>query len=131
MAEQLVESMTVDWHPPQYHEEYRDALMKWIDKKARAGDKGVAPPAESEQSDASEDAQIIDMMALLKKSVKKDGGTRRTSGAKSQAKNPPTKKPHTKKPHPNKSAASAKSKTQVKTTSRRPASAAGRKRSAG
>src|SRR5680860_1199036 len=120
MAEQLVESMTVDWHPPQYHDEYRDALMKWIDKKARAGDKGVVPKEEPEQSDASEGAEIIDMMALLKKSVKKDGG------AKSQAKNSPTKKPQTNKPTP-----SAKSKAQVKTKSGRPKSAAGRKRSAG
>lgn len=95
MAEQLVESMTVDWEPQQYHDEYRDALMKWIEQKARAGKKGAVVETETEEPAESGGAEIIDLMELLKKSVKQ-GGRKHGSGAqskpKSQAKSKPKRK---------------------------------------
>jgi non-homologous end joining protein Ku len=80
MAEQLVEAMTVDWAPQQYRDEYREALMQWIEKKAQAGNKAAAPEPETEEPRGGGGAEIIDMMALLKKSVKQSGGSGTTSG---------------------------------------------------
>lgn len=71
MAEQLVGAMSSKWDPKKYHDEYRDALMKWIEKKAASG--GKAPVAEKE-ADAPEPAgEIVDFMELLKQSVAKKG----------------------------------------------------------
>lgn len=36
LAQQLVDSMSTEWQPKQYHDEYRDAPMKWIEKKAKS-----------------------------------------------------------------------------------------------
>ncbi len=66
IAEMLVNSMTSEWNPQKYHDEYRDALMDWIEKKAQAG--GAMPPEEIPVA-RKEPAKVIDMMDLLKQSV--------------------------------------------------------------
>ena len=73
MAEKLVQSMTSRWKPEKYHDEYRDALMHWIEKKAKSG--GMVPAAELEASEVkSKGAEVIDIMSLLKKSIQRRGG---------------------------------------------------------
>lgn len=72
MAEQLVESMADEWQPEKYHDEYRDALMKWIEKQAKTGKK-PAPEAETAEPEESGGAEVIDIMSLLKKSVRQSG----------------------------------------------------------
>lgn len=69
MAEKLVESMTVKWQPKKYHDDYRESLMKWIEKKAKLG-KIPLPAKQKEKEPAS--AKVIDFMDLLKKSIKKN-----------------------------------------------------------
>lgn len=73
IAEMLVESMTGEWDPLQYHDEYHDALMQWIEKKARAG--GAVSPAE-ERVEGVERGKVVDMMELLKKSVQQAAARR-------------------------------------------------------
>lgn len=68
LAQQLVESMSTDWRPEQYQDEYRDALMKWIEKKSKSGATAVAASSE-EKEEEERGGKVIDMMALLKKSV--------------------------------------------------------------
>lgn len=67
IAEMLVKSMTTDWDPGRYHDDYREALMEWIEKKAGAG--GEVPPARGEAEEVGETGKVVDMMELLKKSV--------------------------------------------------------------
>jgi len=67
MAERLVETMTSKWEPAKYRDEYRDALMEYIERKAKAGE--MAVPAEPEPVPAEQKGEIIDIMDLLKKSV--------------------------------------------------------------
>jgi DNA end-binding protein Ku len=88
MAEQLIESMTLEWRPEQYHDEYRDALMKWIEKKVKVGRKGArkTEPAEAKETSG---AEVIDMMELLKKSVHEGG---RKKGAAGKTKRQPASK---------------------------------------
>lgn len=68
LAQQLVESMSTDWDPKQYHDEYRDALMKWIEKKAKAAGSPTGVQAKQKEEKTG-NGKIIDMMGLLKKSV--------------------------------------------------------------
>jgi DNA end-binding protein Ku len=63
MAEQLVGSMTGDFDPSQYQDEYRTALMQIIESKVE-GREVVAGPA------AEEPTNLVDLMAALEASVK-------------------------------------------------------------
>ncbi len=63
MARQLVETLTVDaFDADKYHDEYRQAVLEMIDKKA-AGEAIVAPAA------SSEPAPVLDLVAALEQSL--------------------------------------------------------------
>lgn len=71
MARQLVDAMTTEWQPEKYRDEYRDALMKWIEKKAKEGEMAAPPEEEVARVEERTRGEIIDIMDLLKKSVQK------------------------------------------------------------
>ncbi|HON68981.1 MAG TPA: Ku protein, partial [Phycisphaerae bacterium] len=81
MAQRLVASMSGPWEPAKYHDDYRDALMQWIEEKAEKGETqplaeaGVAEPKET-------DTGVINIMDLLKKSVENTAKTRGTAASK-------------------------------------------------
>lgn len=64
MAAQLVEAMAGQWRPDQYRDTYRDDVMRMIDEKVKGGTvtRARAPKPK-------EGAEVIDMMALLRRSV--------------------------------------------------------------
>jgi DNA end-binding protein Ku len=64
MAERLVEDMAMDWDPAQYHDTYRDDLMKMIEEKAE-GKVKAAPKAKR----APKEAEVIDFAKLLERSL--------------------------------------------------------------
>jgi len=63
MAKQLVSAMTGEFEPENYHDEYRDALMKVIEAKVEGTE-----PEEVEQPE--EGGNLVDLMAALEASVK-------------------------------------------------------------
>ena len=64
MAERLVDDMTLEkWDPTEYHDTYRDDLLKLIEQKAQ-GKLKAAPRAR-----APRQAEVIDFSALLEKSL--------------------------------------------------------------
>jgi DNA end-binding protein Ku len=65
IAGMLVESMTAEWEPEKYRDEYRDSLMSWIEEKAKAG--GAMPVSPGKEVEGT--GKVVDMMELLKKSV--------------------------------------------------------------
>jgi DNA end-binding protein Ku len=67
MAKMLVDSMTAKWDPSQYHDESRDALTKWIEKRIESGD--IERPADVEAVEL-ETPRNINLMEALKKSLK-------------------------------------------------------------
>lgn len=69
MAQQLVETMVGEWRPENYRDEYRDDLLKLIEKKAKAGQ---TKPVDSavEAPRPKREGKVIDMMHLLRQSVK-------------------------------------------------------------
>jgi len=68
MAERLIEEMTTSWKPERYHDEYRDDLLAFIRKRARAGKLAAAPEGE-EPAPPARRAEVIDIAELLRKSL--------------------------------------------------------------
>jgi DNA end-binding protein Ku len=81
MAELLIDSLSTDFDPADYHDNYREALEEVIEAKV-AGREVVTPPAPAEGG-----AQVIDLMAALKASVEAAKKTR-GGGASESAKEP-------------------------------------------
>jgi DNA end-binding protein Ku len=74
MAEQLIDSMTVDWKPADYRDDFRDKLHKFIQRRiARSGASG-RQEAEPEAPAPKGATNVVDFMALLKKSLAANGG---------------------------------------------------------
>ena len=99
MAQQLVSDMSAKWNPDDYRDEFKDAVMKLVDHRVKAGKTETVTPLEEEQQNQG-GAQIIDLTELLKRSLKRPGagspaGTSEASGeadqAATKAKKPVTK----------------------------------------
>jgi DNA end-binding protein Ku len=68
MADMLVDQLTGPFEPEQWKDEYRDDLMAMIERKAHDdGTSTVAKPAKDGDEEGSH--RVVDIMALLKKSV--------------------------------------------------------------
>lgn len=83
MATTLVDQMTEKWDPHRYTDEYASALMKLIRHKVKSG--GRSLPVKAERSRPA--SNVIDLAAVLQKSLDETGGGRRTA-AKSARKKP-------------------------------------------
>jgi DNA end-binding protein Ku len=90
LAERLVEDMTEDWEPERYRDTYRDDLMKRIETLATEGRTQLVkqPAREGEEGGG---AQIIDLMAALKRSLeRKDAKATGGKAAKARPAEPRT-----------------------------------------
>src|ERR1700760_2117957 len=64
MAKQLIQSMTSEWHPKQYTDEYHKALEKMIEEKAEhVGEKSAPPPKKKNPPN------VIDLRSVLQKGL--------------------------------------------------------------
>jgi len=85
MATLLVDQMTSTWKPEHYVDEYKDALMKVIDKKIAAGGKELP----TEKQKAPRATNVIDLVEVLQKSLgeasRSSGGGRKTTSKKKHA----------------------------------------------
>ncbi len=68
MAEQLVESMDMDWKPEEYTDTFRKDVLKMVREKAK-GEVHRVPGSKQ----APEETDVLDLMAALKKSVEERG----------------------------------------------------------
>lgn len=68
MAERLIEGMTAAWEPERYTDTYRDDLMQLIRARIESGQTD-APDETPVEEVAAEGGEVIDIMALLKRSV--------------------------------------------------------------
>ena len=75
MAEALVESLSADFDPSKYHDDYREQVLDLIERKA-AGEEFEAPEP------AAAAPQVVDLMAALEASVKaaKEARSRHPAG---------------------------------------------------
>ena len=72
MAERLVDDMTEKWNPKPFKDEYREDLMKMIEKRIKAGMTKTIVSSEEEE-EAAPRTEIRDLMPLLKKSLERRG----------------------------------------------------------
>ena len=94
MAKKLVEEMTEPWKPEQYRDTYHDDLMKLIDKRMKAGKTEVITEAETGEDDEKPArGKVIDLMALLKRSVQAKGrSSSRSNRTAKKQEQPPRRK---------------------------------------
>jgi DNA end-binding protein Ku len=86
MAEQLIESMTSAWQPDEYKDDFRDRLRQVIEKRMKS--KGALASIEEPEAEEAEAAtNVVDFMALLKKSI----DTKQRTPAKTREKTPARK----------------------------------------
>ncbi|MBP1158652.1 MULTISPECIES: Ku protein [Rhodococcus] len=102
MAKSLVESMSEDFEPESYTDEYQIQLQKMLDEAIKNGGKKVTPP--EEVAAHKEDAEVVDLVAALQRSVdaaksgKSGEAAPKTAPAKkSAAKKAPAKRSPTRK----------------------------------
>jgi DNA end-binding protein Ku len=81
MAKQLIESLSGDFQPEQYKDEYREKVLEMIEEKAK-GNEIVSQP------DAEEPAPVVDLMAALEESLARaQGGKKPSKGASGKKRN--------------------------------------------
>jgi DNA end-binding protein Ku len=77
MAQQLIDSLSSEFEPSKYRDEYRDKVLDLIERKAQGEEIAVQPEAPAP-------AKVPDLMAALEASlaaVKDDGGEEKSDGA--------------------------------------------------
>lgn len=97
MAEQLVESMSGPWRPQDWHDDYRAQLRAYIDQRVAAGQVETSP--EDDASAPPRSANVLDMTALLKRSLERrqvkaaPDAPKPRAGGKPAARKAPARKP--------------------------------------
>jgi len=104
MAEQLIASLSTEFEPDQYRDEYREQLLALIEQKAE-GKEIVAPEAEEKKA-----TKAPDLMAALEESIAAVKGDGSDDGAKSKSNGKAAKKSKAK----SKSSSGSKSKAKAK-----------------
>jgi DNA end-binding protein Ku len=84
MALKLVKEMSEKWKPGKYHDTYREDLLARIRKKVKAGETKELTEPEDEEQAPRKSAEVIDLMALLKRSVAQEGGKVRKRPARAR-----------------------------------------------
>ena len=83
LAAALIDKKTAPFEAGEFHDRYSDALMRIIEKKAKAKGKKVIEEAEEP---AGRGSNVIDLMAALKKSVSEEKPAKKAAApAKSRA----------------------------------------------
>jgi DNA end-binding protein Ku len=76
MAKALVQSMTSEWDPKKYKDDYRDALLDVIEEKVEAGGKEI----EEKPKEKKPSTKVIDLVEVLKQSLANaEGGKKRAA----------------------------------------------------
>ena len=122
MAASLVESLSGDFDPSQYHDEYREQLLSMIDAKVSGGDGVVAS-----QPTTDDGAEVVDLLTALRESLARAGAKEpeaakapagKAPAGKAAAKKPAAKSPAAKKA-PAKKAAAKKAPAQKATAAKK------------
>ena len=81
MALRLIDDMSEKWQPEKFKDSYRDDLMARIQEKIRQGQtEEITQPGKAENEPAG--AEVVDLMALLRRSVEKSHAKPRRKAAR-------------------------------------------------
>ncbi|WP_408949919.1 Ku protein [Lysobacter sp. Hz 25] len=89
MAEQLIKSMSGEWKPDSYKDDFRQRLHKVIEQRVKSKKVVRGKPADETKLPENAATNVIDFAELLKRSLEKKGGQGATKRA---AKKAPAKK---------------------------------------
>ena len=78
MAKRLVEEMSAPWRPQDYHDTYREDLMRRIQEKIRNKQTHVLTPKEKQPKEEGKSAEVIDLMSVLRRSLESRRGAAQT-----------------------------------------------------
>jgi DNA end-binding protein Ku len=81
MAVSLVDSFAADFEPDEFVDEYRVELQQLIDAKLEGGEAFA-----EEETATGEDAEVLDLLAALQRSVERQKGAKDEGGSKATAK---------------------------------------------
>jgi DNA end-binding protein Ku len=79
LAKRLIEDMTDDWKPSEFHNTYHEDLMARINEKIESGEIHEITKPEKEGAEERPSAKVIDLAELLRQSLGK--GTKGKKGA--------------------------------------------------
>jgi DNA end-binding protein Ku len=77
MARRLVEGMSASWKPEEYRDTYHEDLLALIEKRVQAGQTEMVTEPSPDEEKRPAKGEVVDLMALLKKSVEEKGKVRR------------------------------------------------------
>lgn len=80
MARALVEHMSAQWEPEQFHDTYRDDVLALIQKKTKSRQTHEVAEPDEAAAPASSGAKVVDLMALLKSSLEGRGRSSAKAG---------------------------------------------------
>jgi DNA end-binding protein Ku len=80
LALRLIDEMSGKWKPEEYHDEYRDALMDFIEKKISGGET-VSDVKQPQADDEGAGGKVLDLAEYLEGSFKKSGSPAKTKAA--------------------------------------------------
>ena len=84
MAVALIEEMSEHWDPSKYRDTYRDDVLKRVKAKVKSGEtREIAEPQAEEPPRRT--ADVIDLVALLRESVRKGGAPAKPRRARAKA----------------------------------------------
>ena len=124
MARSLIDEMSGHWSAKEFRDDFHDAIMKLVERKAKAGESATVEPLE--EAPQAQGAEVIDLTELLRRSLK--GGAKpaapagRSTPASSRA-GTAAKSSHKSGEHAVAAAKPRKRSTATKTTSARRAPA--------
>jgi len=92
LAQRLIDEMSVKWNPKDFHDEYREALMDFIERKIKSGG-SVDDVKQADDEEAPSKGNVVDLAAYLERSVsQKSKGGSASKSAPPAAKKAPAKK---------------------------------------
>ena len=95
LATTLINGMTVKWNASKFHDEYREVLMKLVQKKVKAGQTEVIEDVDEEEAPVR---QTINFMDVLKRSVEHTSQRREKPARATKSKTTPrTRRPRKKR----------------------------------
>jgi DNA end-binding protein Ku len=77
MARRLVEGMSAAWKPEEHRDTYHEDLLALIEKRVKAGQTETVTEASPDEEKRPAKGEVVDLMALLKRSVEEKGKVRR------------------------------------------------------
>jgi DNA end-binding protein Ku len=97
MSRMLIESMTSDWNPGEFHDEYRESLLEFINEKVKVAQGRREEVAEAgEAVEPVEATNVVDMMEVLKRSLAQKKEPAETEKSRAKAGTRSGAKPSTK-----------------------------------